>query len=128
MYWAFPGMRKVSIPHRYAENWPKIRMAWKRFTCVSIPHRYAENEAQRFMQQVGPMMFQSLIGMLKTQALHHHPPARRKWFQSLIGMLKTTLQLQPADRFHQFQSLIGMLKTKMERDFLKQIGQSFNPS
>ena len=77
---------EVSIPHRYAEN-SVANAQVREVDEVSIPHRYAENAAT-VTHAIMSAMFQSLIGMLKTDIIEWLEP---DWvlFQSLIGMLKT---------------------------------------
>ena len=55
----------VSIPHRYAENQLLPPPALPH-DGVSIPHRYAENPKRLYNQWFDKKGFQSLIGMLKT--------------------------------------------------------------
>ncbi len=70
---------------------------------VSIPHRYAEN-------------------------LHTEPPPLDfVLFQSLIGMLKTKMIKLEKEQKQKFQSLIGMLKTVAEASGFCEEGR-FNPS
>ena len=93
---------------------------------VSIPHRYAENF--NVFRQAGKIwVFQSLIGMLKTVA-----PVTRKTsglrFQSLIGMLKTESDVIEIDGAKLFQSLIGMLKTPAFGLPQLNVITGFNPS
>ena len=72
---------------------------------VSIPHRYAENLGYYEHIPIEDMVFQSLIGMLKT-------------------IKDDATYIQPAE----FQSLIGMLKTVVYVLGISRDEESFNPS
>ena len=133
------GAKRVSIPHRYAENdvgrhHSGIQYLFQSLigmlktapdigrpilkNLVSIPHRYAENKTQHSVGKSTPRKFQSLIGMLKTLKGKPVVKCRSGKFQSLIGMLKTGGIFPQSGRILRFQSLIGMLKTNLnERIF-----------
>ena len=67
--------RKVSIPHRYAENLIMDIVIFADVS-VSIPHRYAENRQHAQQIRGEREKFQSLIGMLKTCQAEKEWPAK----------------------------------------------------
>ena len=129
---AKPSAIVVSIPHRYDKNAQAVER-YKEEVRVSIPHRYDKNYGSWYWADEYDLLFQSLIGTIKTQLLakyrgnehevsipHRYDknfrragaPAASRQFQSLIGTIKTQKnQNRRRILCSMFQSLIGTIKT-----------------
>ena len=80
----------VSIPYRDDKNLLQCFIANHCFVWVSIPYRDDKNKIKLGTENKKPLMFQSLIGTIKTIKVDLQNGVVEVKFQSLIGTIKTS--------------------------------------